>query len=242
MSNFYSLDLSRARAMVIVACFVAAGVFLFVAGTASGLLLASASGNRKAPQEALPTNQPIAVPADNPGKHEPSDPAESIEQTADGGADEPAPASASVPTLVALAPSAQGVSGAANPPAAPQKTGSTGAATSQSAAIDIKAKQSVPEHDAANASESTQQATPVSYAVPLAIKVCSFAGRASAETLVHALTSKGYHATLVQSVGALGRTWFVVKLGPYTEWNAASNDAAHIAIAENVRPVIGPMQ
>jgi hypothetical protein len=228
--------------MAIVACFVAAGVFLFVAGTASGLLLAGASSGRKTIEEPLPTKQPVAVPAATPGKHDPGDRAESMEQTAEVGADEPAPDTSSVPTLVALSPSQPIMSGSPNPMAAPHGSGVTGAAPSPSSAIDTAAKQLVPDRDAANPAGAAQQATPASYAVPLAIKVCSFAGRSSAETLVHALTSKGYHATLVQSVGALGRTWFVVKLGPYTEWNAASNDAAHIAVAENVRPVIGPMQ
>jgi len=242
MSNFYSLDLSRARAIAIIACFVAAGVFLFVAGTASGLLLASASSGRKTPQETLPTKQPVAVPITTPDKREPSDQAESMEQTAEMGSDQPTPNAESVPTLVALSPSAQDVAGSPNPKASPQGTGLASDATSKSPAIDTTAKQPVADRDAGNASGPAQQATAVSYAVPLSIKVCSFAGRSSAESLVHALTSKGYHATLVQSVGALGRTWFVVKLGPYSEWNAASNDAAQIAIAENVRPVIGPMQ
>ena len=242
MSNFYSLDLSRARAIAIVVCFVAAGVFLFVAGTASGLLLASGSSGRKPLQETLPTKQPVSVPGGPPGKQEQVDQAESMEQTADAGADEPTPAAASVPTLVALSRSAQVASGSPSPTAAPQGIGTTGASAAQPASIDAKAKQPVPDRDTAGPLGTAQQATPASYAVPLAIKVCSFAGRSSAETLVHVLTNKGYHATLVQSVGALGRTWFVVKLGPYTEWNAASTDAAQIAIAENVRPVIGPMQ
>lgn len=242
MSDFLSINLSRARAIAIVACFVAAGVFLFVAGTASGLLMANASIGGKSSPEASPNKQPVSIPADSPGKHESGDQAESMEQMADAYADQPAPDPANVPTLVALSPSAQVASGSSSPAAVPQGTRPTIAATAQSTTIDTMAKQSVPVRDPANPLSSAPQAAPVSYAVPLTIKVCSFSGRTSAETLVHALASKGYHATLVQSVGALGRTWFVVKLGPYTEWNAASNDAAQIAIAENVRPVIGPMQ
>jgi cell division protein FtsN len=79
-------------------------------------------------------------------------------------------------------------------------------------------------------------------AIPLFIKVCSFVGKTGAEEMVAALAAKGYHASLVHSVGAQDRTWYVVRLGPYTEWNSAAEVAARVAIAENVRPEIGPMR
>ena len=60
--------------------------------------------------------------------------------------------------------------------------------------------------------------------------------------MITALAAKGYRASLGHSSSANGRTWYVVKLGPYKEWNTASNVAARVAIAENVRPVIGPMR
>jgi cell division protein FtsN len=81
-----------------------------------------------------------------------------------------------------------------------------------------------------------------SYAIPLAVRVGSFSVKSNAETLMQSLRDMGYQPAMNQYTDARGRGWYVVKLGPYTKWNAASRVAARVSIAENVSPTIGPMQ
>jgi cell division protein FtsN len=100
----------------------------------------------------------------------------------------------------------------------------------------------MPAPPSGRAPTAVEAASDSTFAIPLAIKVCSFSAKASAEAMVAALAAKGYQASLGHSSGTNGRTWYVVKLGPYTEWNTASDVASRIAIAEDVRPVIGPMR
>jgi cell division protein FtsN len=81
-----------------------------------------------------------------------------------------------------------------------------------------------------------------SLAVPLAVKVGSFTVKSNADALVVSLIDLGYRPMISQFEDPYGRQWYLVKLGPYNRWNAASAVAARVAIAENVRPIIGPMQ
>ena len=81
-----------------------------------------------------------------------------------------------------------------------------------------------------------------SYAIPLGVRVGSFAVKGNAEALLQSLKDLGYRPAMSRYSDSHGRVWYVVKLGPYTRWNAASKVAARVSIAENVRPVIGPMQ
>jgi cell division protein FtsN len=81
-----------------------------------------------------------------------------------------------------------------------------------------------------------------SYAIQLAVRVGSFSVKSNAETVTQSLRDMGYQPTLTHSTDAHGRVWYVVKLGPYTKWNTASVIATRISIAENVTPVIAPMQ
>lgn len=83
---------------------------------------------------------------------------------------------------------------------------------------------------------------PASSAVLLAVKVGSFTVKSNADALVVSLNDLGYRPVVSQFEDTHGRQWYLVKLGPYKRWNAASVVAARVAIAENVRPIIGPMQ
>ena len=78
--------------------------------------------------------------------------------------------------------------------------------------------------------------------IPLAVRVGSFSVKSNAETLMQSLKDMGYQPAMTQFTDTRGRLWYVVKLGPYTKWNTASLIATRISIAENVTPVIGPMQ
>jgi hypothetical protein len=66
--------------------------------------------------------------------------------------------------------------------------------------------------------------------------------KSNAEALMVSLEDMGYRPVMSRYSDERGRLWYVVKLGPYTRWNAASKVAARVSIAENVKPVIGPMQ
>jgi cell division septation protein DedD len=81
-----------------------------------------------------------------------------------------------------------------------------------------------------------------SYAIPLAVKVGSFAVKENAEGLMQSLKDRGYRPIMSSCSDPRGRVWYVVKLGPYTRWSAASRVAARVSIAENLKPVIGPIQ
>jgi cell division septation protein DedD len=103
---------------------------------------------------------------------------------------------------------------------------------------------------ALNAEAKPQQAVVVaasrpveaSYAIPLAVRVGSFSVKENAEGLMQSLKDRGYRPMMSRSSDPGGRVWYVVKLGPYNCWNAASRVAARVSIAENLRPVIGPVQ
>ena len=121
------------------------------------------------------------------------------------------------------------------------------ATVSVSSPAEAKAAQSAPAD--LNAKAKPQQAVaarsrPVeaSYAIPLAVQVGSFAGKENAEGLMQSLKDRGYRPTISRSSDSRGRVWYVVKLGPYTRWNEASRVAARVSIAENLKPVIGPIQ
>jgi cell division protein FtsN len=76
----------------------------------------------------------------------------------------------------------------------------------------------------------------------LAVQVGAFAVKANAETLVQSLGDMGYKPLISRSTDAHGHQWYVVRVGPYTQWNAASRVAARISMSEDVNPVIGPMR
>jgi len=215
MSASLTLSLTRTRALLIGVCFLAAGLLLFVAGTASGLLLASANGippvEKDAPLKApalpkLPAAQPDAASGNS---------ASASAAPAD-------PPSAAMPALVAVLPPP--------PPAPPQAAAATTAANAK------------PTADKPTASTEAASADDASDAIPLGIRVCSFTSETSAQALIDDLALKGFHASMIQSTKTHGHPWYIVKLGPYTEWNTASTVASRIAIAENVHPVVGPMR
>ena len=242
MSAPFSIQMSRARVITVAACFVAAGLLLFVAGTVTGLLVASSSvkaltdlAQSAATKPAIePDKEPSAAPAPVSSDSAPAGASGDSNQTAPAASPAAAPASLPAP---AAAPSSQPAASPApsSPPAAAPAAAPAPASSAATTAIAQK-------DSTAAAPAAAEPAYDTTFAIPLAIKVCSFTGKASAEAMVTALAAKGYRASLGHSSGAGGRTWYVVKLGPYTEWNTASNVAARVAIAENVRPVIGPMR
>ena len=249
MSEIFDIQISRGRAITVAGCLIAAGVLLFAAGTVAGLLMASSSVQSQLSAAQLPAVKPALEPAKKiTAARAPSD---SGAPGAAGPSEEALPAveAASQTTAPAGGPLPQQAASSAPQPPAPAST--VPAPPLAEAASAARPAPASPSRDAANAaresapglaSASADPSAESSYAIPLAIKVCSFSGKASAEAMITALAAKGYRASLGHSSGANGRTWYVVKLGPYKQWNTASDVAARVAIAENVRPVIGPMR
>jgi len=236
MSQLLSLQLSRTRALIVAGCLVVAGISLFAAGTIAGLLMASSSVKElsasleeaKASLAALPANKSNVPAAESSS----AAPAGTVLNPASANSDSTATVAPVNPTLVSAAPASGLTSQQQTASAAP---GSPAVAAPASNAA----------RDPSGTGGGLSAALPAAetnYTIPLAVKVCSFTGKASAENMIAALAAKGYHASLGHFAGAGGRSWYVVKLGPYTEWDTASNVASRVAIAENVRPEIGPMR
>jgi SPOR domain len=248
MSEIFNIQMSRGRVITVVGCLILAGVLLFAAGTVAGLLMASASVQSLSAAAQLPETKPAVKHAritSEPAAPVPSDSALAAgaeasaetmaaadratapaSQTATSAVSSPQPAPSPAPALTVSAPPSAAVAATRPPAAASSGTAPNAGKESASGA----------------ASATAEPAADSSYAIPLAVKVCSFTGKTSAEAMIASLASKGYRASLGHSSGTGGRTWYVVKLGPYKEWNTASDVAARVAIAENVRPVIGPVK
>lgn len=242
MSQPWTIQLSRGRLVALAACLVASVSLVFLAGTATGLLVASRSAD---------------VPAINSKglKAETSRPTSKAESSGEGSEQEPTPrpgdtdqASVEVPGSgsVGVDPNSNGTSlaqaGQAPPSSLPavKNTPATAPLPSVVPSSDLGNKGGT---DAKPASVPTASSSlDEGDKVPLAVKVCSFSNKSSAEKMVASLAEHGYQASLAHSVGADGRAWYVVKLGPYSEWDTASTVAAQVAIAENVRPVVGPIK
>jgi len=239
MSEAYQFAIGRSRALVLAACFVAAAVLLFFAGTITGMLY---SGNREVAGRAVPT-VPAAKPPELPtakasdrspspaaapglgaaSAAEPpaSGPAGSVTSNTTGNrigsattADLAAP---SAPATAPLATSSVAPSGAAAAAAKPGDSAAPPAAASP--ALVKPALAAATASAAANALPSEKPSpapAPVetSYAIPLAVRVGSFAIKSNADTLMQSLRNMGYQPAMNHYSDARGRLWYVVKLGP----------------------------
>lgn len=220
MSDTFKVELSRARAIAICVCAAGACVLLFVAGTASGLLMASNIGGLPIAQSTPVQPQYKPVPAaEKTGSATALD--ENTLQTTDSFAEQ----SGNPPSLAVLS--------AAPTSAAPI------------APVPGKMPNAIPSPSQAPAGTSEAAAEPSQsgsgYGIPLAVKVCSFSTQAGADNLASLLESRGYHASVTRAFGAEDHMWYVVTVGPYNEWNAATNAAAHVAIIANVQPVVAQL-
>jgi cell division septation protein DedD len=231
MSAPVTIQLSRGRAIALAGCLLGAALFLFVAGTATGLLVASQAA------DTTPSTAPKRLSAETalPAKPEEGTKPDASEPPDDAAARPAEDAPAAVPTNSSAPESrdSQPRSGQASDAGSSKMPAPQ--ATSPKPVDGLNAHSQEP--SAIPASEPTEENR-----IPLAVKVCSFASKASADKMVASLAEHGYQASLTHSLGADGRGWYVVKLGPYSEWDAASSVAAKVAIAENVRPMVGPLR
>jgi cell division septation protein DedD len=82
---------------------------------------------------------------------------------------------------------------------------------------------------------------PDPYAVSLVVQVGSFLVQDNATRLAESLRQLGYPAEIVQRTDSHQRSWYVLRLGPYRQWNAASDVAAKLAVNQELKPIVGPM-
>jgi cell division septation protein DedD len=237
MSDDYKFSIQRSRALVLAGCVTAVSVLLFFAGTVSGLLYSGIHA-KTMPVVLAPT---IATRTHSAPDKAPEDSAESATSSSTT-----PPSDALVPSSVAAttAPAAA----VATPPsalAAPStgKTTATAAPSTAGAAADALASAAPPPApSSAQLTATAPQTSDASLTVPLAVQVGAFAIKSHADTLVQSLGDMGYKPLVSRSTDTRGHHWYVVKVGPYAQWNAASRVAARISMTEDVTPVIGPMR
>lgn len=235
MSDNYKFSIQRSRALVLAGCFAAVSLLLFFAGTITGLLYSGIHA------KAMPV-----VFAPTAATHTHSAPDKAPEDSA-----EPATSSSTTPPSDDLIPSSVAATttpaaAVATPPSALPATGKTTATATPSAAgaaADALASADPPtKPSSAQPPETAPQTTDASLTIPLAVQVGAFAIKSHAETLVQSLGDMGYKPVVSRSTDVRGHHWYVVKVGPYAKWNAASRVAARISMTEDVTPVIGPMR
>ena len=239
MSAIYNFSLDRTRALLLAGCFTAAAILLFFAGSISGVLYSGGRATAKGAPQLASTAKPMQARAASQPKA-PAQPAAPMSPTVASGAT-PAPAPAAGGAAILTSPAAPTAAASSPKPEQPAPV---------AAAPSVEPANALPSTTAASSAKGAPQLASVaptrpvetSYAIPLAVRVGSFAVKGNAETLVQSLKDLGYRPAMSRYSDSHGRVWYVVKLGPYTRWNAASKVAARVSIAENVKPVIGPMQ
>ena len=253
MSKVYEFAISRKLSIVLALCCTLAAVLLFVAGTMSGVLLSpryAASVQPKAKRE-------VAAATHDPAKTASSEGRQSVCGT-------PPSAAPAAPDAVqsAKAPTIP-QSNTPKSDAAPQPLPSTaeaGDSDKESAGpvavagnlrqAGLTSSSSSGTSDAANAGPAASPKSPIKpamptvadpYAVSLVVQVGSFMVEENATRLADSLRQLGYPAEIVQRTDWRQRLWYVVRLGPYREWNAASGVAMRLAANQELKPIVGPM-
>ena len=253
-----TITISRKHAAGVVTCLAGAALLLFFAGSLTGMLysmsqfssveqaqLASSAQHTKpgafAKKVALAKG---AAPVSSAGQP----PANA--NAAGGASDTSAPAQTATAKPAPGVP--EGLPTASFNSADPNGAGSLaqaatsapGASQASQAASTTQATQAAETGGSGNASGAGAGADVVSasYAIPLEVQVGSFRLKAHAAALTQSLKSLGYSPSTSLFTDAEGRVWYVVRLGPYTRWDEATRMATQVSLAENVSPMIGPMQ
>jgi cell division septation protein DedD len=94
---------------------------------------------------------------------------------------------------------------------------------------------------AAATPEAAPSAAPSVPAVQLAIQVGAFLDKANADKLVERLKEAGYTPEVVLG-GHAPRLWNFVRVGPYHDWDEASQIAAVISRDQDTEAVVRPMR
>jgi cell division septation protein DedD len=238
VSAVYNFRLDRARVLLLAGCTAAAAVLLFFAGSISGILYSGGHPILARATQPAPIAKPMQSRAAKPKNVAAPAALAASPIVASEAAQTSAPAAGAV---------ASSSSNSAAVEAAPVPQERASVRVSVASTTDTKTEPST--QAGLNTKPKPQQAVAAapravesSYAIPLAVKVGSFSVKENAEGLMQSLKDRGYRPVMSRSSDSGGRVWYVVKLGPYTCWNAASRVAARVSIAENLKPVIGPIQ
>jgi cell division protein FtsN len=72
----------------------------------------------------------------------------------------------------------------------------------------------------------------------LVVEVGSFRDKTNAESLAEDLGGKGYSASVVDRKDHSGRSWMVVRVGPYEQWKDASQAASDLTHFRGSAPIV----
>lgn len=256
MSKVYEFAISRKLSIVLALCCTLVAILLFVAGTMSGLLLSPRYAAYSAPKSKIEVSasapsapKPASVePQQSPCGSSPASPATAPSAPAQATSAEAAPTLAPKPgalnQTVAAAGAGSSPSGTIEVPGLvaaagnPQKTGMVASPPAPGATGSVSAGAPV---EAGTPAKPAAPPPPDPYAVSLVVQVGSFTVEDNATRLAESLRQLGYPAEIVQRTDSHQRLWYVVRLGPYREWNAASGVAMRLAANQELKPIVGPM-
>lgn len=250
-------SIQRRHAVAAGVCLAVAAALLFVAGSLTGLLYAAnhpsvfgqaslAQAGRKA--KVMPAGGIAVTPAGASGqavKGESDVTAGSPPVASAPAANMPAKPHPGTPAAAAGTSSSSEDSSAAGSATPVNTAAPVAGSSSQAQAAPKEAKTSKSAGEAGGepatqaAAVSAQQA---SYAIPLEVQVGSFRQKSHAEVMTQSLKNLGYRPSMSLFTDAKNRKWYVVRVGPYTRWDTATRAATKVAVAENVSPMIEPMQ
>lgn len=254
-----TLTISRKRAVAIGACLTVAAALLFFAGSLSGILYSASqfsvfeeahltSAGQRGNAASTP-KQMVAASATHPaaaaGPAPNSAAAPGAAAAAPAASVTPQPAQTAAIATGSTAPAVLAVANSASTSAGmpPQTVAAdSGASSAPAAASETQESQPAQATSGSTAGANGSAAfASASYAIPLAVQVGSFTAKSNADALVQSLKNLGYSPLTSFFTDAQGKVWYVVKLGPYTRWSEATRAATRVSIAENVTPMIGPM-
>jgi cell division septation protein DedD len=75
----------------------------------------------------------------------------------------------------------------------------------------------------------------------LAVQVASFLDRDRAERFAASLKRQGFTRARVEEIASADQTWHVVRLGPYQDWDSASQVAAEIERSYDLHCSVRPL-
>jgi cell division septation protein DedD len=219
----YDFSLDRKAAITLSTGSVLLLVLVFAAGVLTGVSWRSA-------RELMVLNRPVKPPqkaadAALPGAPPPEK----------GGKDSAAESAAAPDSSGAAAPDAGQQS-----PAASATTASTATTPAASAPAGAAAKGPSDATSAPAAAELATRVPPYS-GVQLAVQVGSFLEKSNAEKLAEELKAEGYAPQIIVG-GHAPKQWNIVRVGPYRDWDEASEIAAVLSRDRSTPAVIRPMR
>jgi cell division septation protein DedD len=143
-------------------------------------------------------------------------------------------------TAAAAPPPEPAASAPAPPPAATSVTASAAPAAAATAPPVTAPGAAASAAPAPSASETPVHSATVS-GVQLAVQVGAFLDKGNAQKLVDRLKEEGYEPQIILA-GHAPRSWNIVRVGPYQDWDQASEIAAVLSRDQPTPAVVRPMR